>query len=319
MRSLRCRLGLAAFALLLAPLASASVTLPLPWKLGTSLRYQASAVQEDSRAGKNRKTESRSTQTLEIVEAGPKGFLQVWKSADERTTVTGTLPDVEDSRRTMLALAARMDPIPVEAELEPDGSFRRIRNWQAFATAMREVMLPALLEQNRAKAQAAKIDEAALREKLMPLVDKLTSEPAVSAAVGRPAAIFNFFTAAQLRQGKAVEYEDYLPSPWSADLIPTRGSFTLEKLDADTATIRWRQRIDPVKGAQVMWNIVEALGGAKIPEAERKGLPEGLALVDEASVVIERKTGVPLRLDYSRSVEAGQMHKTTRLQLEKLP
>ena len=318
MLSLRCRLGLAAFALLLAPLATASISLPLPWKPGTSLRYQASAVQEESRAGKSRKTESLSTQTLSITEAGPGGFLQVWKSADERTTVTGTAADLEASRKIAQALAERLDPIPVEAELEADGSFRRVRNWQAFATAMREVMLPALLEQNRDKAQAAKI-EAALRAKLEPLVDKLTSEAAVSAIVGRPASILNFFTAANLSPGKPVEYEDYLPSPWSADLIPTRGSFTLETLDADRATIHWRQGIDPVKGAQVMWTIVETLTGTKATDAERKRLPDALTLEDEATAVIDRRTGIPLRLDYRREVAAGDLHKSTRLQLEKLP
>lgn len=319
MLSLRCRLGLAALALSLAPLAAASISLPLPWKEGTSLRYQVSAVQEDVRAGKSRKTESAGVQSLQITEAGPSGFLQVWKSEREQTTVTGTADDVETMRRLATALAERLDGIPIEAELDADGSFKRLRNWQAFGSAMREVMLPALLEQNGAKAKAANVDEAGLRAKLQPLLDKLTAEPAVSATVGRQASVFNFFTAAHLTQGKPVEYEDYLPSPWSADLIPTRGSFVLEKLDAGTATIRWRQGVDPAKGAEVMWKIVEALSGAKIPDAERKGLPEGLALVDEATVVIDRKSGVPLSLAYRREVAAGELHKTTRLRMDKLP
>ena len=319
MLSLRSRVGLAALAWCVAPLALASIHLPLPWQSGTSLRYQVSSTQEDVRAGSSRKTESKGVQSLRITEAGASGFLQVWKTESEQVTVTGTAADVEFTRTVAKALAERLHDIPVEAELSADGSFKRVRNWQAFGSAMREVMLPALLEQNGVKARAANVDEAALRAKLQPLLDKLTAEPAVSASVGRQASVFNFFTAAQLSQGKPVEYEDYLPSPWSADLIPTRGSFVLEKLDADTATIRWHQGVDPVKGAEMMWKLVESITGAKATDAERKSLPEGLSLVDEATAVIDRKTGVPLSLDYRRNVEAGELHKSTRLHLDKLP
>ncbi len=319
MRSLRCRFGLAVLACLIAPLASASVHLPLPWKLGVQARYQLQSVQEDLRADKSRKTDSRSTERLDIVEAGPKGFLQVWTTESGTTEVSGSSEDVESMRRISAELAKRLDKLPVEVELDADGSFRRIRNWQVFGSAMREVMLPALLAQNADKAKAAKLDEASLRAKLDPLLDKLTSEAAVSASIGRPASIFNFFVAAKLSEGKPVEYEDYLPSPWSSDLIPTRGSFALEKLNASTATIHWRQGVDPAKGAEVMWKIVEAVSGVKVPAAERKGLPSELGLTDEAMAVIDRKTGLPVSIDYRREVSIGGLRKRTHLLLEKLP
>ena len=106
----------------------------------------------------------------------------------------------------------------------------------------------------------------------------------MDASLGRQVAIFNYFTAASIPRGKPVSYEDSLPSPWSSDVIPSRGSFEVigEDAKAGTVTIRWRQGIDPVKGRDAVWKVVGALGIRRGDGAGSDGMPKGLVLKDEA-------------------------------------
>jgi hypothetical protein len=319
MLPLHCRLGLAVLALICAPLATASVHLPLPWKQGLELHYRSTAIELRQQAGKSRRVETRENLSLRITDANASGFVQQWTGSDGKILVSGTAADLEARRSLAQALAERLKDLPIEAELAPDGSFTGIRNWQPLGLAMREVMLPALLAQGRTLGKPANVDEASLRAKIEPLLEKLTSKAALADSLGRTPRLYNFFTASTLEVGKPVSYEDYLPSPWSADLIPTRGSFRLGEVTPDTLVIHWRQDIDPVKGAQVMWKIVEALTGSKLAPELEKGLPKEFTLSDEATALMDRHTGIPLRLDYRRKIAAGASGSEVSLLLEKLP
>jgi hypothetical protein len=44
-----------------------------------------------------------------------------------------------------------------------------------------------------------------------------------------------------------------------------------------------------------------------------------MKLLDEATVLMDRQTGIPLRLEYRRSVSAGANGNEVSLLLEKLP
>ena len=310
------RVALALLMLGLASQVAASVTLPLPWKLGLRANYLGRSVQEDVRGGKIRRTETRETDVLRITEAGPKGFLQVWRTSDSQVKVSGNAEGLEKDKALALALAKRFERLPMEAELDAQGNFTRLRNWEALGGAMREVLLPVLLEQNRAKSQAAGVDEATLRARLTPVLERMTSENALSSTLGRQAAVFNFFTGASLTRGKPMAYTDVVPSPWTADVIPTQGAFELGDVNANTVTIRWSQTIDPVKGAEVMQRVVKQLVGGELPKGE--AMPE-LRLTDTATVVVERRSGLPLRIEQVRRIQAGGNTKTTTWTLEKLP
>ena len=320
MRSRKICLSLMFAALVSPSLALASITLPLPWKLGDAHRYQSVTVQDKTRGGKTQRIETREVDKVTIAEAGPKGFLQVWHAESSKVTLTGDADDLAADQQLMSQLEARFRDLSLEAELEPDGAYLRLRNWQALGAAMREVMLPAMVKQAKARPDLAKTDEAALREKFVPVLERMTNEQAISNSLGKNIAIYNFFTAASLKAGEPTVYEDYLPSPWSADLIPTKGSFRLVGTDerAGTATILWKQEIDPVKGAPIMWKIVETLMGQPMPGKVADALPKGFVLTDEATVVVDRKSGLPLKLSHQRRVEAGSASNTNTWTLDKL-
>lgn len=302
-------------------LALASITLPLPWKLGDAHRYQSVAVQEKTRAGKTQRIETREVDEIRIVEAGPKGFLQVWRVQSSKVTMTGDSGNAAADQLLVTQLTEGFRDMALQAELEPDGTYLRLRNWKALGETMRGVMLPAMVKQAKARPELAKTDEAEIRAKFVPVLERMTTEQAISNTLGKNIAIYNFFTAASLKAGEPIVYEDYLPSPWSADLIPTKGSFRLAGTDdrAGTVTIAWRQEIDPVKAAPIMWKIVESLSGQALPDKTMKALPDGLSLSDQATVVVDRKSGLPLKLTHQRRVEAGTARTTSTWTLDKLP
>jgi hypothetical protein len=278
-------------------------------------------VQEKVRAGKTQRIETREVDKVTIAEAGPKGFLQVWHAESSKVTITGESENSAADQALATQLQDGFRDLSLEAELQPNGAYLRLRNWKVLGERMREVMLPALLTQAKTRSELAKADDSEIRAKLVPVLERMTSEQAISSTLGKNIAIYNFFTAASLKPGEPTVYEDYLPSPWSADLIPTKGSFRLAGNDekAGTVTIVWKQEIDPVKGAPIMWKIVESLMGQVMPDKVAGALPKGFSLTDEATVVVDRKSGLPLKLVHQRRVEAGSARNTNTWTLDKLP
>jgi hypothetical protein len=113
-----------------------------------------------------------------------------------------------------------------------------------------------------------------------------------------------------------------MASPWSADVLPSTGSFELIAVDdkAGTATIRWTQSIDPVKGAEVVWKMVAAIGGKKAAEAaHHAGLPQGLKLSDLATIVLDRKSGLPLSISHRREVALGDSTAVSTWSFNRIP
>jgi len=298
----------------------AAIALPLPWQQGQTVRYQSSSVQEKVRAGQRERTETREISVLEIVEANEKGFLQVWRSESPSVTVGGDGDDIAGKRDVAQQLTKRFASLSLQAELDAQGSYTGIRNWQELGAALREVMLPFMVRQARARPELAKADEATLRGSITPVLQRMTTQAAVNSTLGKQVAIYNFFTAPKLTPGKPVSYRDTMPSPWSADILPTTGSFELSGVDekAGTVSIRWRQSIDPVKGAAVVRKMVEAITGAAPPRQAAGSLPKGLVLSDQATVVLDRKSGLPLSLLHRREVALGDSSSVTTWTLTKL-
>ena len=212
-------------ALVSPSLALASITLPLPWKLGDAHRYQSVTVQDKTRGGKTQRIETREVDKVTIAEEGPKGFLQVWHAESSKVAITGESENSAADQALATQLQDGFRDLSLEAELQTDGAYLRLR---------------------------------------------------ISNSLGKNIAIYNFFMAASLNVGEPTVYEDYLPSPWSADLIPSRGSFRLVGTD------------------------------------ERAG-------TDEATVVVDRKSGLPLKLSHQRRVEVGSASNMNTWTLDKLP
>ena len=306
---------------LVADSAQATISLPVPWKEGMQLHYRSRSSNEKVKGKLHTRIQTQDTTELSILEAGPQGFVQQWRSLAPEVAVTGDGDQVANERQVAQALVARFRALPMQAELDEKGAYRGLRNWQQLGAAMREVMLPVLVAQNAARKDLAGTKRDELQAMLAPALERLTTQAAVDASLGRQMAIFNYFTAVNIPRGKPLTYEDNLPSPWSSDVIPSRGSFEVVEEDAKagTVTIRWQQGIDPVKGRDAVWKVVGALGIRRTDGTGSNGLPKGMVLKDEATVVLSRTSGLPLRLEHRREVALGTASSSNHWVFEQVP
>ncbi len=287
--------------------AAAPIKLPLPWTKGAQVAYRSEAVSEKSRAGTHQELRTTETLRIEVTEAGDDGIVQVWHNDDPVVEGSGDAPNLARELATAQALAKNVGAIPYEVQLNARGEFQGLRNWEALSTAMRAVLLPALVAQAHERPETATIDEATLRARIEPVLVRNSGRNATNASLGREAAIFNYFTGAGMTPGETRDYDDNVASPWSGDLIPTHGSFEIAAVDkqAGTVSIRWTQDMDPEKAREVVIRNVEAATGKPIPPEARDKLPAGVKLSDRALVVLDLATGLPLSLDHVREVEFG--------------
>jgi len=293
--------------LLCAGAAQATISLPVPWKQGMVLQYRSRSASDKTKGKLHTRIQTQDTNEVSILEAGPEGFVQQWKSLKPEVAVTGDGAQVDNERKVAQALVARFKTLPMQAKLDARGAYRGLKNWQELGAAMREVMLPALVAQNAARKDLVGAKKEELSGMLGPALDRLTTENAINASLGRQVAIFNYFTAANIARGKKITYTDNLPSPWSSDVIPSKGSFELlaEDAKAGTVTIHWEQGIDAEKGREAVWKMASAIGINRANGTNPDGLPKGMVLKDEATVVLERASGLPVKLEHRREVALG--------------
>ena len=291
---------------LCAPVAHAAVAIPLPWQVGVRLEYESTTVSEKVSKDVRRVATTRALSTIEILAADDTGYVQSWRDKKARIVVEGNGPDLAVEQRTSQRMLDRFADLALEVKLDDQGLYTGIRNWEPLGARLRDVLQPVLVEQARSKPQLASVPEAELLPKLAPVLAQMTTQPVIDSSLGRNASIYNFFTSPALEAGKPVRYEDTLQSPLSDHRIPAVGVFELIATDAqaDTVTIRWTQSIDPVKGRDAAWAMVEAITGASLP-VERAALPSQLTMRDEATVVLHRGTGVIQRLQHERLLELG--------------
>ena len=302
------------------PAAQATITLPVPWKQGMQLRYRSISSTDKVRGQLHTRVQIQDVTELRIDQANAQGFVQSWHSRKPEVATTGDGDQVIAERRMVQSMLKRFANLPLEAQLDAQGNYNGLRNWEALGAAMREVMLPVMVEQAAARKELKGVDPAVLRARLEPALAKMTTQAALDNALGRQVAIYNFFIAPSLERGKAVTYTDQIASPWSADVIPSQGSFEISAIDAATVTIHWRQGIDPKRGLEWAWKVAEGLTGVKPGGVvDTRKLPKGMELTDEATVVIERATGIPQRVEHRRHLALGGSSTDQSWTLERLP
>jgi hypothetical protein len=307
--------------LALVPVAQATITLPVPWKEGMQVRYRSTSSTDKVRGQLHTRVQIQDITELQITEANVHGFVQVWHSRKPEIATTGDGDQVMAERRMVQAMLKRFENLPLEANIDPQGNYAGLRNWEALGAATREVMLPVMMDQARSRKELKGTDPAKLRARIEPALATMTTQNAINSALGRQVSIYNFFIAPSLERGKAKVYTDEIASPFSADVVPSRGIFEITAVDpqAGTVTIHWKQGIDPERGRDWAWKLVESLTGQKASTLDAKKLPTAMELTDEATVVIDRASGIPRRIEHRRHVALGGNRTDQVWTLERLP
>lgn len=304
---------LALLVLLVAPAAAqAAAPIPLPWQKGTSLTYQSTTVDERFENGKNRVTTTRGTTKIAITDVLADGYVQAWR--DAAVAVEVRVDGVTDAKLQQASQATidQYHDMEVQAQLDSLGLFVGVRNWQEIGTRMRQTALPVMIAMARTRPELEKMSDAELEAKFAPTLDQIASQGVIDATLGKYPTLYNLFTAPTVEAGKPTRYEDVMPSPVGNHPIPAVGMFerTEENAKEKTITIRWTQTIDPVKGMDAVWKMVEAISGSSTP-IDRSQLPKDLELSDEATATVRTDTGVPQRLQHVRKIKLGGQTRLT--------
>ena len=290
------------------------IKLPLPWKLGQSLKYETERVKTETGPGKREKSLSTSTSEVRTIEADARGFVQEWRSHDAREEVI----EGDKAQAEMMAEAVeQLSAIALVVEMEPEGTYRRVRNLAEVGERMRAAMRPVMLKLFLAGVEsAAKGADPAKRKEAM---DKAPAE--VDAFLQRytePKLLENLltneiqsllnFSGAELENDQAYELETTLDNPVGGAPFPAKLTFGLyvDEDEPEDVWLEWTLEIDPVKGASAIWDTVEHLYGRKFSEAERKDMPAQVSIVDKGFIVFERASGIPELFQNVRNTKVGE-------------
>ena len=118
----RCVAACCLLLLLAAGGAQATVTLPVPWKEGMQLRYRSQSSNQKVKGKLHTRIQTQDSIELRILEAGPEGFVQQWRSVSPEVAVTGDGDQVATERKVAQALVARIQAgvAPARAQLDVD-------------------------------------------------------------------------------------------------------------------------------------------------------------------------------------------------------
>lgn len=296
------------------PAKAEEIKVPLPWKQGQVLQYQFEQVETKTKPGAREKSISTSMLEVKTVEAGKDGFVQHWRSYDNKQEVLEG--DKEQSKAIAEAMKG-LEDLAFVVETDADGLYKGMRNLDEVAKRLRAAMQPVMLtlvreatEKNTAALEPAKRKEAMdkVEAETNAFLDRFTQAKVLEGLLTRDIQTVLNFSGAELDNDQAYELETTLENPTGGAPFPAKLTFGLyvEKESPEDVWLEWTLEIDPVKGAAAVWDTVERLYGRKIDEAERKTLPAQVSIVDTGFIVFERATGIPELYQYVRNTKIAE-------------
>lgn len=294
--------------------AAEMVMWPNPWEAGRTLVYETENLDSDTAPGSRKKVRMADTTEIRIIEASLDGFVQQWVSSGTQMEV---LEGDKAEAEAIFAAMKSFEGFPLLVELDKEANYRRIRNLDEISERMRTALRPlfvAGVEAGVKKSLGEQADEETAKQVLaaaMTQVDgtleKMTSAPMIDAMLGRLIQSYNAFVGVELEDGEWYSLETELDNPLGGKKFPATLKFGLypSKQDPADVFIEWESAIDPKKGLDVIWGLVENLYGMKVSKADRKKLPKQISLVDEGFMVFNRESGVIEMFESTRTVKLG--------------
>lgn len=290
------------------------IKLPLPWKQGEVLRYETERVKTETAPGKREKSVGTSKAAIETLEAGKEGFVQRWSWSESKEEV---LEGDESMEAVMAEATAELEKIALIVEMNADGNYSRVRNLPEIGQRMVAVMRPMLVGQvdDEMKKQAAAMDDAQRGKaraeavaRLDGFLQRFTEPQVLENLLTKEIQNVLAFAGAELENDQAYEIDTELGNPTGGAAFPAKLTFGLyeDEEEPEDIWLEWTLEIDPVKGANAVWDTVERMYGRKIGDAERKELPAEVSIVDKGFMVFERSTGVPELYQNVRTTKLGE-------------
>lgn len=315
--ALLCALPVAAF----AAEAPATVKWPMPWKLGTTLKYATEDTTTDATKPQPRRTRSTSTDLVRITEAKADGFLQTW------TGSLGTYEVLEGDKAEeaqMQAFGKSLADLPVEIVLNGEGNYTQIRNIGAIAPRVRAAMGPlyeGMLETDLEKIPDETLRDAARKEgksRMDAALAMMTEPKLLESMLARNISGYNAFVGIDVEPDATYEADIELPNPLGGDPLPGKLRFmvSLSEDDPEDLYVDYEQALDMEKARQLVGVLMEKMTGHKITEAELASLT--LDVKDTGLFVVNRQTGVVEMFEATRTTTVEGKQKVERHRMRQL-
>ena len=289
--ALLCALPVAAF----AAEAPATVKWPMPWKLGTTLKYATEDTTDDLTKAQPKRTRSTSTDIVRISEAKADGFVQTWSGTFDTFEV---LEGDKAEEAQMKAFAKALEDVALEASLNAGGNYTNLRNIDVIAPRVRTAMTPlydGMLAIELKKIADDEAREAARKEgkaRMDGMLDAMTAPAVLETMLARNIAWFNGFVGVDVEPDQMYEADVQLPNPLGGEALPGKLRFqvSLSEDDPDDLYVDYEQALDMEKTTVLVGQLMEKMSGQKMTEADLAKL--NLDGKDTGLFVVHRPTGI---------------------------
>jgi hypothetical protein len=285
-----------------------TVVLRPHWKVGDTVRYEVSKSME-KRKGEEvvQKGSSTIVQTIEVREATEAGYL---------LKVSNGKVDIKDPRAAKDPMAREMaklvEGLELMVEVDRDGVFGGVRNWEAVRRVMRQ-----LTEMTSERLRGGGIDETTLALLRKNMNSMFQTKQQVENTCTRE--IQFLFATLGIPHDKTspTEYDVVLPNPLGGDPFSARATFTLAELEEDRARIVFDQSIPRDEARRVLEKTLEDLAkrlGKELPEGE---FPDSVSIDDHGEFWVDTGTGWLRSVSWKRTSKLGEQARIDTIRIRR--
>jgi hypothetical protein len=271
-----------------------SVTAVPRWEKGDRLSLREVQSSRRGTEGGHTKPSMRamSALELEVLEAGPEGYVVRWTSSRPEFSTRGvvTQPLLEN-------LVKMTAGVSLELEINADGTPTGVRNVPEVRRKMKRICASLRRELTDQGAPQAQVDGL-----IAQLAQTYESEQSILDQA-KSASAFFLPLGWRFEPGVPIEYEAQIVSPAGPPLA-SEGTLSLDSYDAKTglAHVTWTQRVDRERAGDAIRAIVgEILGDDEMPSEIAAAINE-VDIEDHAKYVIDTKRGWVVDMMHERSV-----------------
>ena len=264
-----------------------NIVLEPAWKNKSEVRFERSKTRTDSQIGQP--AQGRTPFTIKVLKADKSGYVISWRYGRSLISGTATSPSIE-------ALQDLMDNLEYVIELEPDGRFKSLRNWQQVRDKTAK-----LIDQMFPSDKSADAASKSAAEQIKAL---FATKNNVESYLLREVQLFFMFYGQRLNPNEELEYDDLLPNPLGGPPFPAKARIKVLSVDKNKASLRYTLNFDREKSGKIIADSLAALAKRMGKDSgELTELASTLEISDEAQLLFDIKSKWPIRLTHERRIK----------------
>jgi len=258
-------------------------------------RFTLEITNEKKQTGRVAST-ARSTVEVEVVATGAAGHVISWKIL--KSDVLG--PDGKPVKHPTVQAAANLfTGVAFLIELSGDCGVIGLKNYDEVKAL--------LVKATKTIVGKAPLPPEQVKQLMATLQGMYASRPLVTQLVTKEVSLYLQFGNVRLPLHKATEADVAMPMPMGGGVIRATQRVKVESVDRakNTAVVSFHQKLDPEAARKAtMAFLRKAAAQAGRPGPTERDLPK-MDIADEATYVIDTKSGWPVSVDFSRRTTLG--------------